>query len=800
MKRKKLIVFAIVSGLVLIVALSVRPGRKQKADIQATGTGGSSERSEQSDAAIASILADHDEEDVYPGFAIEYPRDRTLFPPEIVAPTFRWTDRQTGSDEWLIRIDFADGKESVFSLTQVMAWQPTRHQWESIKARSVDGRAQVTILGIDKAQGNKIVSRAKVSISTSTDEAGAPIFYRDVPLPFLHALKNMQSIKWRLGDISSREAPRVVLENLPVCGNCHSFSADGKTLGMDVDYANDKGSYVICPVDEEMVFSRNKVITWSDFQPNDNITTFGLLSQVSPDGRYVVSTVKDLSVFVPVNDLHFSQLFFPVQGILAVYDRQTATFHALPGADDPEYVQSNPAWSPDGEEIVFARAEAIELNLKADNRGRPVLPPEEAETFVKREKLCKYDLYRIPFNGGKGGKPQPITGASNNGMSNYFPKFSPDGKWIVFTRAKSFMLLQPDSELYIIPAHGGRERRMNCNTPRMNSWHSWSPNGKWLVFASKSNSAYTQLFLTHIDPDGNDTPAVLLENFTELKRAANIPEFVNIKPDGILRIRERFVDDHSYVRSGTEFLTFFKDLGRAKESFEKALELNPDNPDSHYSLGAVFFHKGEDNNAQKEFQKALQLGLNTTDLHYYLGNIHAKRGDFTQAEREYRAALELDPNNAVIHSNLGTMCAGRGDYDEAAKEFQCAVKLVPRRSEFRANLGAAYVKLKNHRAAEDEFRVALEINPDNAKACFQLAELLLQQNRLLDEAIALTTRGLAVMPANPDGHVMLGNLYLRLGKIDSAITQFERAARFNPKQADALRAKINELKQRSRQR
>ncbi len=196
----------------------------------------------------------------------------------------------------------------------------------------------------------------------------------------------------------------------------------------------------------------------------------------------------------------------------------------------------------------------------------------------------------------------------------------------------------------------------------------------------------------------------------------------------------------------------------------------------------------------------MQLGLNTTDLHYYLGNIHAKRGDFTQAEREYRAALELDPNNAVIHSNLGTMCAGRGDYDEAAKEFQCAVKLVPRRSEFRANLEAAYVKLKNHRAAEDEFRVALEINPDNAKACFQLAELLLQQNRLLDEAIVLTRRGLVVMPANSDGHVMLGNLYLRLGKIDSAIAQFERAARFNPKLADALRAKINELKQRSRQR
>ena len=40
-------------------------------------------------------------------------------------------------------------------------------------------------------------------------------------------------------------------------------------------------------------------------------------------------------------------------------------------------------------------------------------------------------------------------------MSNFFPKYSPDGKWIVFCKAKSYMLLQPDSELYIIPAEGG---------------------------------------------------------------------------------------------------------------------------------------------------------------------------------------------------------------------------------------------------------------------------------------------------------------------------------------------------------
>ena len=60
----------------------------------------------------------------------------------------------------------------------------------------------------------------------------------------------------------------------------------------------------------------------------------------------------------------------------------------------------------------------------------------------------------MPFNGGLGGKAEPIAGASNNGMSNNFPKVSPDGKWIVFVKNRNGQLMRPDSELYIVPAQG----------------------------------------------------------------------------------------------------------------------------------------------------------------------------------------------------------------------------------------------------------------------------------------------------------------------------------------------------------
>jgi hypothetical protein len=385
---------------------------------------------------------------------IEYPQEGTLFPPEISAPAFRWKDEDSRADLWLVSVEFADGRGRLNDFAAQPEWRPEPAVWEKIKSRSRQTPAVVTVIGLNRQTPAQALSAGRVIIKTSSDEVGAPLFYREVNLPFADAVKDPSTIRWRFGAVSSTQPPPVVLENLPVCGNCHSFSADGAVLGMDIDYANDKGSYAIAQVGESMTLDKNVIITWSDYQKDEREPTFGLLSQVSPDGRFVVSTVKDESVFVPKPGLDFSQLFFPVKGILCVYDRRAGTFQSLPGADDPKLVQSNPTWSPDGKYIVFAATEAHKVRQPGEQR-KILLSPEDCREFLVDGKPFKFNLYRIPFNEGRGGKAEPITGASFNGKSNFFPKYSPDGKWIVFCQAQNYMLLQPDSELYIIPAAGG---------------------------------------------------------------------------------------------------------------------------------------------------------------------------------------------------------------------------------------------------------------------------------------------------------------------------------------------------------
>jgi Tol biopolymer transport system component len=313
------------------------------------------------------------------------------------------------------------------------SWRPSEEDWSDIKRLSTASDTRVAVIGID-AEG-ETASSASIRIRTSTDPVGDSIYYREVPLPFISAVQDPSRIRWRFGSVDSQEQPPIVLEDLPVCGNCHSFSGDGGVLGMDVDYGNDKGGYAILPVSKDMVLNDEKIITWSDYKKDDGEATFGLLSQVSPDGRYVISTVKDRAVFVATPGIEFSQLFFPIKGILVVYDTVTGTYTALPGADDPEYVQSNPTWSPDGKWVVFARTKVYEKESIA-NASSILLDENDVPEFIEDKEPFKFDLYRVAFNEGRGGEAEPIEGASHNGMSNFFAKFSPDGKWIVFTQAE----------------------------------------------------------------------------------------------------------------------------------------------------------------------------------------------------------------------------------------------------------------------------------------------------------------------------------------------------------------------------
>ncbi len=195
--------------------------------------------------------------DPLPPLTIDYPLDESVFPPDFLPPTFLWHDDVGRLDTWLVEFAFGgeegdpDGiyvlapgdpppsgeidprcvtdTNEVYQPTpyqaSAKAWTPSGEVWDAVKRRSVERPVHVTVLGFRSAEPDRALSRGRVTVTTSRDPVGAPIFYRDVPLapsktqagvikPLSEA--SLPLIAWRLRDVG-RPDSRLLVTGLLTC-------------------------------------------------------------------------------------------------------------------------------------------------------------------------------------------------------------------------------------------------------------------------------------------------------------------------------------------------------------------------------------------------------------------------------------------------------------------------------------------------------------------------------------------------------------------------------------------------------
>src|SRR5215831_10658797 len=98
------------------------------------------------------------------------------------------------------------------------------------------------------------------------------------------------------------------------------------------------------------------------------------------------------------------------------------------------------------------------------------------------------------------------------------------------------------------------------------------------------------MFLTHIDEDGGDSPAIRIENSTAANRAVNIPEFVNIPADGMLKIDTPATEFYRLLDEAKELND--KGSPEAISAYKKALALSPEDVRGNTQLANALVRKG----------------------------------------------------------------------------------------------------------------------------------------------------------------------------------------------------------------
>ena len=218
---------------------------------------------------------------------------------------------------------------------------------------------------------------------------------------------------------------------------------------------------------------------------------------------------------------------------------------------DSTELECFPFWAPDGKAIYYCSAH-FEYKDTID----------KGKEFITRTDEVKYNLYKKSFDTEtlRFGPRELVFSADSIDMSATLPRVSSDGRYLMFTLAKSgiFHIWHHDADLWLLDLQTGEARNMEeINSLDTESYHSWSSNGRWVVFSSRRyDSNYTRPFIAHIDSKGHgskpfELPCADPDYHRQFLKCYNVPEFmrgpVTIKPQQFADVIKQDAEPVKYV-------------------------------------------------------------------------------------------------------------------------------------------------------------------------------------------------------------------------------------------------------------
>lgn len=135
----------------------------------------------------------------------------------------------------------------------------------------------------------------------------------------------------------------------------------------------------------------------------------------------------------------------------------------------------------------------------------------------------------------------------------------------------------------------------------------------------------------------------------------------------------------------------------------------------YFARGASFEQMGDWEKAEADLQKALALDPNQPDVLNYLGYSWADKGNNLDKAREYVArALRMAPNAGHIVDSMGWIEYRRGQFDLAVKYLEHAALLTPNDPTVNDHLGDALYRVGRKEEAKFQWQRALTFEPDEA--------------------------------------------------------------------------------------
>lgn len=233
----------------------------------------------------------------------------------------------------------------------------------------------------------------------------------------------------------------------------------------------------------------------------------------------------------------------------------------------------------------------------------------------------------------------------------------------------------------------------------------------------------------------------------------------------------------AYAQKVGPFKVPDKDLfAKAIEAASKAIELDPELPEGYKALGVAYTYKGivendKDalNEALKNYEKALEFNPYYVDAHLNMGRIYLFKGELDKALKCCRRALELDTVYSHAYLYTGLVFMHGKEYSDALKNFEKAIDL-------------------ENSTNRPESSVVLNSYVSEGMCYTRMGKL--------DEAIEQYNKALSLDENYPMSHFGLGSVYAAKEEFEKARVELELYIKLAPEgeYVEAARAILEKIK------
>ena len=225
-----------------------------------------------------------------------------------------------------------------------------------------------------------------------------------------------------------------------------------------------------------------------------------------------------------------------------------------------------------------------------------------------------------------------------------------------------------------------------------------------------------------------------------------------------------------------------------------AVKLEPRNADSWCAMGNAFSLEGDSENAINAFQRAAQVNPDHAYAYTLAGHEYLSREEFESARASFIEAVKVDPRHYRGWYGLGVMHFKMNDVSQAKAYFKKAHLIYPKSSVLFAWMGMCEAAIGQARQAVIMLKNAVALGPENTKAKYHLASMLMSvalMDREMGSQAAFQTNMQAaerllsqlkmVIPRSAALHFLNARILSAQGKATEAEQEYGVARELDPK-------------------